>query len=86
MEENPSPFYLQENIEYPGTANSYAYMSGKARYKDHDEEKAKLLEEKYSSREKENRFSCIECSDCAGNQRNYKTVESNFGEGEQQLG
>ena len=27
-------------------------MSGKARYKDHDEEKAKLLEEKYSSREK----------------------------------
>lgn len=52
LEENPSPFYLQENIEYPGTANSYAYMSGKARYKDHDEEKAKLLEEKYSSREK----------------------------------
>ena len=47
LEENPSPFYLQENIEYPGTANSYAYMSGKARYKDHDEEKAKLLEEKY---------------------------------------
>ena len=27
-------------------------MSGKARYKDHDEEKAKLLEKKYSSREK----------------------------------
>ena len=52
LEENPSPFYLQENIEYPGTANSYAYMSGKARYKDYDEEKAKLLEEKYSSREK----------------------------------
>ena len=52
LEENPSSFYLQENIEYPGTANSYAYMSGKARYKDHDEEKAKLLEEKYSSREK----------------------------------
>ena len=52
LEENPSPFYLQENIEYPGTANSYAYMSGKARYKDHDEEKAKFLEEKYSSREK----------------------------------
>ena len=47
LEENPSPFYLQENIEYPGTANSYAYMSGKARYKDYDEEKAKLLEEKY---------------------------------------
>lgn len=52
LEENPSSFYLQENIEYPGTANSYAYMSGKARYKDHDEEKAKLLEKKYSSREK----------------------------------
>ena len=28
------------------------YESGKARYKDHDEEKAKLLEKKYSSREK----------------------------------
>ena len=27
-------------------------MSGKARYKDYDEEKARLLEEKYSSREK----------------------------------
>ena len=45
-------FTFPHNIEYPGTANSYAYMSGKARYKDHDEEKAKLLEEKYSSREK----------------------------------
>ena len=45
-------FTFPHNIEYPGTANSYAYMSGKARYKDYDEEKAKLLEEKYSSREK----------------------------------
>ena len=65
LEENPSPFYLQENIEYPGTANSYAYMSGKARYKDHDEEKAKLLEENIVQG-KENRFPC-ECSECAGN-------------------
>ena len=50
MEENPSAFYLQENQEYPAIANSYAYMAGKARYKDHDEEQAKLLEEKYAGK------------------------------------
>lgn len=53
MEENPSAFYLQENQEYPAIANSYAYMAGKARYKDHDEEQAKLLEEKYAGKEKQ---------------------------------
>ena len=53
MEENPSAFYLQENQEYPAIANSYAYMAGKARYKDHDEEQAKLLEEKYAGKVKQ---------------------------------
>ena len=53
MEGNPSEFYLQENKEYPGIANSYAYMAGHARYKEHDEEQAKLLEEKYAGKAKQ---------------------------------
>ena len=52
MEENPSAFCLQENTDYPGMANSYAYMAGKARYKEHDEEQAKLLEKKYAGKGK----------------------------------
>ena len=62
LEENPFAFYVQRNEEYPGTANSYAYMAGKARYKDHDEEQAKLLEEKYASREKKVDFQALNLS------------------------
>lgn len=62
LEENPSAFYVQRNEEYPETANSYAYMAGKARYKDHDEEQAKLLEEKYASREKKVDFQALNLS------------------------
>lgn len=59
LEESPSAFYLRENKEYPGTANSYAYMAGKVRYKDHNEEQAKILEEKYGSKEKKIDFDIL---------------------------
>ena len=40
-------FYVKKGKDYPDHVNSDAYRAGKARYKDHDEEKAALYEAKY---------------------------------------
>lgn len=53
MTKNPGDFYVKKNFEFPGNANSYAYLAGKARYKDHDEAQAELWEKKYASKEKQ---------------------------------
>ena len=63
-EEN-SPSYQKELFElekgpgYPDTANSDAYLIGKARYKDHDEERAREYEAKYSGKEKQINFEVV---------------------------
>lgn len=44
---------------YPETANSDAYLIGKARYKDHDEKKAREYEVKYSGKEKQINFEVV---------------------------
>lgn len=59
MEENPAAFYLQENKEYPCTANSNAYLAGMARYKERDEERAKALEVKYADKAKQIDFEVL---------------------------
>ena len=56
MEADPTAFYLRENKEYPRIANSNAYLAGMARYKNHDEAQAKLMEEKYADKTKEINF------------------------------
>ena len=47
--------------DYPDHANSDAYRIGKARYKDHDEEKAAAFEKQYGGEEKEISFDLMNC-------------------------
>lgn len=56
LRENESQFYIQRCPDYPDQANSDAYLAGKARYKDHDEEKARIYEGKYSDKYKKINF------------------------------
>ena len=42
-------FFIQKAKDYPDYANSDAYLIGKARYKDHDEEKAAAYEKQYGN-------------------------------------
>jgi hypothetical protein len=50
--ENRDAFCLQKNSEYPDQANSNAYLIGKARYKDKDEEKAIVYEKQFGGNSK----------------------------------
>ena len=47
-------FFIQKAKDYPDYANSDAYLIGKARYKDHDEEKAAAYEKTVWQRRKRN--------------------------------
>ena len=59
IRENKEMFYIQKNLAYPDHANSNVYLTGKARYKDHDEEKAEIYETKYGGSGKEIHFDII---------------------------
>ena len=59
LKENKEMFYIQKSQRYPDHANSNAYLAGKARYKDHDEEKAAIYEAKYGGSGKEINFEII---------------------------
>lgn len=59
LRENKEMFYIQKSQNYPDHANSNAYLVGKARYKDHDEEKAVIYEAKYGGSGKEIHFDII---------------------------
>ena len=59
LRENKEMFYIQKSQNYPNHANSNAYLAGKARYKDHDEEKAAIYEAKYGGSGKEIHFDII---------------------------
>lgn len=59
LKTHPEQFEIHSCPDYPNRANSDAYLSGKARYKDHDEEKARLYEEKYGTKSKEINFEII---------------------------
>ena len=50
---------MKKSPGYPDHANSDAWMIGKARYKDHDEEKAAIYEAKYGGSGKEIHFDII---------------------------
>ena len=52
LKEHREWFKLHKNPEYPAAANSFAFRIGMARYKEKDEEKAKVYEEKYAGKEK----------------------------------
>ena len=59
LREHKELFYIYKSPEYPDHVNSNAYLPGKARYKDHDEDKAKLYEAKYGGIGKEINFDII---------------------------
>ena len=54
-------FFIQKAKDYPDYANSDAYLIGKARYKDHDEEKAAAYEKQYGREGKEISFDLMNC-------------------------
>ena len=54
-------FFIRKAKDYPGHANSDAYRIGKARYKDHDEEKAAAFEKQYGGEGKEISFALMNC-------------------------
>jgi len=59
IRENKEMFYIQKSQTYPDHANSNAYLAGKARYKDYDEEKAKIYQDKFGTSGKEINFEII---------------------------
>ena len=59
LKEEKELFELEKGPGYPETANSDAYLIGKARYKDHDEKKAREYEVKYSGKEKQINFEVV---------------------------
>lgn len=59
LKEKKERFELEKAPGYPDTANSDAYLIGKARYKDHDEEKARAYEAKYGGKEKTINFEVV---------------------------
>jgi len=59
LKEKKELFELEKGPGYPETANSDAYLIGKARYKDHDEKKAREYEVKYSGKEKQINFEVV---------------------------
>ena len=54
-------FFIQKAKDYQDYANSDAYLIGKARYKDHDEEKAAAYEKQYGREGKEISFDLMNC-------------------------
>ena len=52
-------FFIRKAKDYPDHANSNAYLAGKARYKDYDEEKAKIYQDKFGTSGKEINFEII---------------------------
>ena len=54
-------FFIRKAKDYPDHANSDAYRIGKARYKDHDEEKAAAFEKQYGGEGKEISFDLMNC-------------------------
>ena len=54
-------FFIQKAKDYPDYANSDAYLIGKSRYKDHDEEKAAAYEKQYGREGKEISFDLMNC-------------------------
>ena len=54
-------FSFEKAKDYPDYANSDAYLIGKARYKDHDEEKAAAYEKQYGREGKEISFDLMNC-------------------------
>lgn len=50
LQQEKESFFMQKAKDYPDYANSDAYLIGKARYKDHDEEKAAAYEAKYGGK------------------------------------
>lgn len=50
IDEREESFQLKRNLQYPESANSYAFRIGRARYKEKDEEKAKLYERTYGEK------------------------------------
>lgn len=56
LKEKKELFELEKGPGYPETANSDAYLIGKARYKDHDEKKPEMYEVKYSRKRKADQF------------------------------
>ena len=59
LKQNEKLFYIQKSAEYPSHANSNAYLIGKARYRDHDEEKAEFYEKRYGMNAEEIDFKVI---------------------------
>ena len=59
LKEKKELFELEKGPGYPEMANSDAYLIGKARYKDHDEEKAREYETKYGGKEKQINFEVV---------------------------
>ena len=55
----PERFYLKPAVGYPDVANSDEFMIGMAKYKDCDEEKAKMYMEKYGSTGKKIDFEVV---------------------------
>ena len=58
----PKDFLLQGNPEYPDSADSGAWLIGKARYKDQDEEKARAYEAEFYGKEKKIDFHDVSIS------------------------
>ena len=52
-------FTIQKSSNYPDHANSDAWLAGKARYKDRDEDKAAFYEAKYGGSGKEIKFELV---------------------------
>ena len=59
IRENKEMFYIQKSQTYPDHANSNAYLADKARYKNYDEEKAKIYQDKFGTSGKEINFEII---------------------------
>ena len=62
LRENPKDFLLPGNPEYPDCVDSSAWLIGKARYKEKDEEKAKDYEAQFYGKEKKIDFRDVSIS------------------------
>jgi hypothetical protein len=62
LTETSKDFLIQGNTEYPDHADSSAWLIGKARYKDKDEEKARTYEAKFRGKEKKIDFRDVSIS------------------------
>ena len=62
LTEASEDFLIRGNTEYPDCADSSAWLIGKARYKDKDEEKARTYEAKFRGKEKKIDFRDVSIS------------------------